>query len=202
MSSGKKFQHTLRSIHGDIQIDDLWTNYFCVSCNLSTAETVVHRSGLLWEAVLASSAVPGVLPPVLKDGELLVDGAIVNNQPGDIMKKLCGGPVIVVNVSPEKELTVDASYREMPSPWAVLWSRVHPFKASIHIPTLSSLLMRTILVGSRKKARDVEKEADYYLRPPLNRFRMDQYARIEEIAEVGYQYAKAQIGEWKMIGRT
>ncbi len=91
-------------------------NYFCVSCNLSIAETVVHRQGLLRKAIHASNAAPGVLPPAIQTGDLLVDGGIVNNQPGDIMKASCGGPVIVVNVSPKKELTVDASLNEMPSP--------------------------------------------------------------------------------------
>ena len=43
--------------------------------------------------------------------------------------------------------------------------------------------------------------ADFYLRPPIDRFRMDDFARIEEIAEVGYAYARKEIRAWKETGR-
>lgn len=54
------------------------------------AETVIHRSGLLWKAVRTSFSLPGVLPPVAENGNLLVDGCVLNNLPGDIMKNLYG----------------------------------------------------------------------------------------------------------------
>jgi NTE family protein len=37
--------------------------------------------GPLADAVLASAAIPGVLPPVERDGRVLVDGGVVNNTP-------------------------------------------------------------------------------------------------------------------------
>ena len=56
---------------------DLVTPYFCVSCNLSRAETVVHDRGLLWLWSRASSSVPGIGPPVPFHGDLLVDGGVL-----------------------------------------------------------------------------------------------------------------------------
>jgi predicted acylesterase/phospholipase RssA/CRP-like cAMP-binding protein len=191
ITSGKKFRKVLQEFFGDRHIEDLWLNYFCVSCNLSTAETVIHRGGDLARAIAASNAAPGILPPIPEDGNLLVDGGIVNNQPGDIMKRVCGGPVIVVNVSPLTELMVNASYREMPSPWSILGSRFNPFRKSIKVPTISATLMRTLMVGSHRKMQEVEQNADYYLRPPLSDFHVD--------VEVGYRYAKEQIATWSVL---
>jgi len=47
---------------------------------LTGLEAVLDR-GPTVEALLASSAIPGVLPPVTIDGRPLIDGAIVNNVP-------------------------------------------------------------------------------------------------------------------------
>jgi NTE family protein/lysophospholipid hydrolase len=199
MTSGKKFRKVLQQYYGETRIEDLWLNYFCVSCNLSTAATVVHRKGALTRAVAASNAAPGVLPPVPEDGNLLVDGGIVNNQPGDIMKRLCGGPVIVVNASPVTALTVDERYRELPSAWRVLGSRISPFRNPINMPTITTMLMQTLMVGSHRKAQEVERHADYYLRPPLSKFHLTDYARIDEIAEAGYRYTMEQIAAWSVL---
>jgi NTE family protein len=52
-----------------------------VAADLVTgAERRIER-GLVIDAVLASAAIPGVLPPVTWDGELLCDGGIVANVP-------------------------------------------------------------------------------------------------------------------------
>ena len=197
LSSGRKFRRVLKEFCGDVQLEDLSCNFFCTSCNLSTSEIHVHRRGALWSAICASNAVPAIFPPVLADGHLLVDGGILNNLPGDLLKPICGGPVIVSNVSPLREVTLDSSYTEMPSAWQVLWSRLNPFKSSIKVPGIPATMIRALMVASNRKSREVEKDADFYLRPPIDRFRLDDMGRVEEIAEVGYQYAKKEVTTWK-----
>ena len=197
LTSGKSFDGALNSFFGDAQIEDLKLNFFCLSCNLSTGRAVVHRKGPLSKAVRASNSAPIVLTPTLDRGSLLVDGGLLNNQPGDVMKELCGGPTMVVNVSPIRGLTVDASLPEMPSPWTILWSRLNPFREAIQVPSMPAMMMRTIMVSSQRKSREVEKAADFYLRPPIQQFRVDDYAKIDEIARAGYEYTCRMIEGWK-----
>lgn len=199
LNSGKKFRRALRSFFGETRIEDLWLNYFAVSCNLSTAETVTHTRGSLRRAVYASNAVPGVLPPALDAGDLFVDGGIVNNQPADILKSQWGGSLIVVNVSPTRELAANPAYEEMPSPWGVLWHRLSPFHDDVNVPKISDIMIRTLMVGSRRKAEEVKELADYYLQPPLDRFKMDDYVKIDEIVEAGYRYAKDHVASWTAL---
>ena len=201
LSSGRTFRRALNTFFGTTNIEDLWLNYFCVSCNLSTNESVVHRRGRLTKCVNASNAIPGVLPPVLEEGEILVDGGILNNQPGDLLKQAGGGQVIVCNVSPNKEMTVDPSLAEMPSAWRVLWKRLSPFHKSPGVPSITALLTRTLMVASQRKSREVESLADFYLRPPVQTFGLTDSLRVEEIAEVGYQYAKQEIATWRATNR-
>ena len=197
LASGARFRRAMKALFGDAAIEDLGLGYFCTSCDLSTGELVVHRTGSLLHAVLASNAIPVVLPPVLSGGHMLIDGGILNNQPGDVLKKFCGGPVIVTNVSPRREATVDAAFSEMPSPWRILRSRLNPFERSIYVPGIAATMMRAVMVASERKSREVELMADFYLRPPVDRFRMDDFARIDEIVQAGYEYARGEVRSWQ-----
>src|SRR5437763_641223 len=62
---------TLRALFGEARIEDLSTPFFCVSADLTRAEVVVHDTGPLWQAIRASCAVPGLVPPVSSGGDLL-----------------------------------------------------------------------------------------------------------------------------------
>jgi NTE family protein len=53
----------------------------CVAASIERAAEHWFSSGPLAEAILASAAVPGILPPVEIDGEHFVDGGIVNSIP-------------------------------------------------------------------------------------------------------------------------
>ena len=52
--------------------------------DLETGESVVLTEGDLVEAILASTALPGLFPPVLWQGRQLVDGGLSNNMPIDL----------------------------------------------------------------------------------------------------------------------
>jgi NTE family protein/lysophospholipid hydrolase len=201
LSSGRRFRSALQTFFGEIEIEDLWLSYFCTSCNLSSGQLVVHRRGRLWWSVSASNAIPGLLPPVLLGGQLLIDGGVLNNQPGDLLKEVCGGPVIVSMVSPRSDLTMDESFTEMPSAWRVLRSRLNPFEKTIRVPGIPATLMRTMSVASERKSREVEQDAEFCLHPPVDRFRADERSKIEEIAEVGYEYTRQEIRTWKENNR-
>ena len=55
--------------------------FHCVAASIERAAEHWFHTGPLIDAILASAAVPGVLPPVEIDGEHFVDGGIVNSIP-------------------------------------------------------------------------------------------------------------------------
>jgi NTE family protein len=63
------------------RIEDLAVPFQCVAASIERAAEHWFESGPLVEAIMASSAVPGVLPPVELDGEHFLDGGIVNSIP-------------------------------------------------------------------------------------------------------------------------
>ncbi len=197
--SSRKFDHVLRTVCGDTYIENLWVNYFCVSANLATAQTVIHQSGPVWKAARASSSVPGMVAPVLEGNNLLVDGGVLDNLPVSTMKTLCGGKVIAVNVSPsqDKNFTLDDSYHRMPSPLEIVRSNFNPFQKTLVVPNIVNLMMRTTMLSSIHRANQVRADVDFYFRPPVDRFGLVEYESFDEIVQVGYEYATQKIKEWK-----
>ena len=105
--TGRKVSTLLHREFGDVTIEDLPLPFFCVSSNLTTGHSDVHRRGTLWRWLRASVAIPGVLPPVMNNGEVLVDGGTMNNLPVDAMRELGRGPVIGCDVGGDRAFTAD-----------------------------------------------------------------------------------------------
>jgi len=82
----------------DVEIAELRLPFLAVTTDLATGEEVRLRSGSLREAVRASCAIPGLLPPVALEGRSLVDGGVVAEVPVKAAREL-GGPVIAVDVA-------------------------------------------------------------------------------------------------------
>jgi predicted acylesterase/phospholipase RssA len=97
--AGAKCNRNLQRVFGERCIEDLWRPFFCVSASLTQAAIYIHEADRVWEAVRASISIPGVFPPVLREGQVLVDGGILNNLPVNLARKRRGGRIIAVEVS-------------------------------------------------------------------------------------------------------
>jgi NTE family protein len=62
-------------------LEELPTPLHVIACDLLAGQEVRISDGPLVDAVLASAAIPGVLPPVEWRGRVLVDGGVLNNTP-------------------------------------------------------------------------------------------------------------------------
>lgn len=182
-----------KEVYGTTDIEDMWLNFYCVSCNLTTRETVIFERGPLWKAVRASSSLPGVFVPVLLDGNVFVDGAIVNNLPGDIMRRRSCQKVIVIDVGSETAFAFQLT--EFPSPWQFLRAQMLPFTSRIEAPNIAALLMRTTEVSSTQKTNEAKRDADLCLRPPIDKYGVLEFRAIDQIVEVGYRYAQQTLEE-------
>jgi NTE family protein len=83
---------------GDARIEDLPVPFQCVAASIESAAERWFSTGPLVDAVLASSAVPGLLPPVLIDGEHFLDGGIVNSIPVSRAVELGARTIYVLHV--------------------------------------------------------------------------------------------------------
>jgi NTE family protein len=69
------------AIHPDTRIEDLQVPFQCVAASIENFAEHWFDQGLLVDAVLASSAIPALFPPVVIDGESFYDGGLVDSVP-------------------------------------------------------------------------------------------------------------------------
>jgi len=195
--SGQKFDDCFNGLFGKTQIEDLWLPFFCVSANLTRASLQVHRRGSLVKSVLASTRVPAVYPPILWDGDLLVDGGIIDNMPVDVMRGYADcGTVIASDVSSVLDLSQVSNYGDRISGWRALAQRFKPASKRLRFPGIFGVLMRIIELGSAARRTQTARMADLYLTPPVEGFGRAEFHRANEIAEVGYRYSSEKIADW------
>ena len=196
--SSRRPKRILAHSFGDARIEDLWLPFFCVSTDLTQAELVVHSAGPIAKWVRASLSVPGVMPPTMSDnGDMLVDGAVLNNVPVDVMRRFTPGPIIAVDVCPSVDLSFGPGNRVTPPPWQLMSSTVERSERRRFVPPIFRILHRAALLHSERQRREAQSEADLYLTPPVSAFDMFDWDAIPELVRIGYRYAVPMIAEWK-----
>lgn len=185
LTSGRRVSRLLHGEFGELAIEDLPLPFFCVSSNLTTGHSEVHRRGPLWRWLRASVAIPGVLPPVMNHGEVLVDGGTTNNLPVDVMRELARGPVIGCDVGADRAFTADGDEMDMPTLWQlVAWfSRRRQRR-----PNIFRILWRAGMVNSAATTMAHRERTDLLLQPPLAEVDMLNWKAFDRAIGLGYEY--------------
>ncbi len=194
---GRRMERLLNE-HAGFQIEDLSIPFFCVSCKLDTGELNLHERGFLPDALRATAAMTGIIPPAVLDRRLIVDGSVINNLPIDIMQQKPVGPIIAVDLSSHSEYRVD--YDSLPSPWAVLRGRYLPFTRKYRVPGLATILLKATELGTLAHLREVGKQADLLLQPPVRKFGLTEIKAFDQIVAAGYEYARDRLHDYLKPG--
>ena len=176
-------------------IEELPLPFFCVSSNLGQGTVRIHDRGPLGLAVRASASLPGVFPPTVVDGQLVIDGGILDNLPVGLMRQRPVGQVIAVDVTSRNNYEVD--YESVPSPWAVLAGQYLPFARRYRVPGFMALLLKATEIGTMADVRAAGLGADLLLRPPVSRFSLTDVRSFDTIVGVGYEYGRQAIADWQ-----
>jgi NTE family protein len=125
---------------------------------------------------------------------LTVDGAVINNLPVDIMQQKPVGTIVAVDLSADQKVMVD--YPAMPSPWAVLRGRYLPFARKYRVPGLSTVLLKATELGTLERVRQLGRQADLLLHPPVRQFGMTEVKSFDRIIQAGYDHARTELAAW------
>lgn len=96
---GERLMAALRGGAADLPIEELPMPFAAVATALLTGEEIWLRTGSTFEAVRASIALPGLFPPVVHEGTLLVDGGLVNPVPISLVRAMGADVIIAVDLS-------------------------------------------------------------------------------------------------------
>jgi NTE family protein len=198
---GTKLRGLLQQALGPQLIESLPIPYFCVSADLITAETLVHRRGAVWSAVLASISIPGLLPPVAVDGRLLVDGGVLDNLPIDVMADEEEGPIIAVDVMRPfgRGGPSGRSRRRLP-PWV---NRRGAAAAGDELPPIAEVLARSTVLGSWRTAEQNRARAALTITVPDDGAGLLAWERMDALVQIGRRAAEAALADGPpgLVGR-
>jgi NTE family protein len=181
---------SLRELTGHAaDAEDLWKTFFCVATNYSQAREQPLVRGDLSHVLRASIAIPGALPPVIGNGDLLCDGGTFNNFPVDRMRELRGvGKVLGVDLGARTARKL--AFDEVPGSLALLLDRLRPRRQRRYrLPSLISYLLNVTILYSLSRQDEARRQTDMYFCPPLARVGLLQWSRFDEIVAKGHEHA-------------
>jgi len=193
MLKSAKLSNFCQTVYGDHRIEDLWVPFFCVSSNLSDGHEVIHDRGLVWLAIRSTISLPGIFSPVpTDDGQLLIDGAVLNTFPVDVMRKRLGwqGELIGVNVSQINEVKHNYDFGTTLSGWSVFWSRINPFRPAREIPRIVETLLRSTDIKGIERLQELKGGLDVLIEPNVVEVSLLDFKSYADIADIGYKAAQ------------
>jgi NTE family protein len=169
LTRGTRIPALLRRAYDGRLVEELPKEFRCVSVDLLSRRAVVHRRGLLADAVGCSMRLPGVFPPYVHDGALHVDGGVLDNLP---VSALSGdeGPRIAVAVGFGGEGAPLSPTQTSSSP---------------RVPGIAETLMRTMMMGSGLAAATTLAQADAVIRPSTRGVGLLEFHQIDQAREAG-----------------
>lgn len=187
---GHKVDARLKEHYDDQMIEDLKLPFFAVSTNLTQGTFQVHTEGLLREALRATISLPGILPPFVSHKQVLVDGAVLNNFPVDVMRDMHRGRIIGVDVAVAPEgLKADDFVNP---PGFIGWTLKHGFKSA---PPIANLLMRAATISvDPNKHRNI---TDILIVPTMKDIELRDWKEYDAAVEAGYNDMRQALADHK-----
>jgi predicted acylesterase/phospholipase RssA len=197
LTSSKRIDRMLRHPDhlGERHVEDAWIPWFAVSTNLSRGRPFVHERGPAWLALRSSIALPGILPPVHHDGDLLVDGGVLNNLPVDAMRERVEGRIVAVELEPKVDLRYEVPVDTTLYGWRVLAGKLNPVRKGRRVPNLVQIVLRAKQVGGDHAQRSVlaQHQVDLYLQPPIEAFGALNFKAGRDLVDSAYEFTAEQL---------
>lgn len=190
LTKGSRIARSAEATFGSREIEDLWLSYFAMSTDLTTSRSHIHDHGSVNLAIRATSAIPGVMPPVPHGDALLIDGGVLNNLPLDVARlRAPAGYLIAVDVAPPRGPGSHGDYGLSVSGWEALRSSLGRGRSPY--PRIRAMLMRSMITASMR-ARDDQVSnglADCYLDLDMRGVSMLEFDDPAGVARRGYESA-------------
>ncbi len=193
--NAKSATTTLIKEFGQQRIEDLPIPFFGVACNLNQSLEVVWQQGEVWRKVRSSVSIPGLIPPMVEDGELYVDGGVVNNLPVDAMRRVLSPRGVVIAVDASSSGPDEQRYH-FPPVFSFVESLLTLLKLknrSYKFPHFGETMLKSLSMGAQLRVEMNRAEADLLIQPTLGTIGMMDVERGQSLIETSYQETKQQL---------
>ena len=168
----------------DYRFEDLLTPTSTVTVDLVSGQRVVRQSGDVVQAVAESINIPGIAAPILRDGQALVDGGVLDNVPANVLKAAGCDYVAAVHIGSKLAPRFAGNASGTPT-------------EKMRKPGIWETLVRVIDVQQKGLARLGSDHCDLLIAPDTSAFPFDDFTRGEELREAGRAEAEAAMPRLK-----
>ncbi len=185
---------------GELEFDQLRMPFAVTAVDVNTGQSVVLNQGPLLEAVLATTAIPGIFPAREWGEHLLVDGGVTNPVPVDVARRLAPGlPVVAITLNypaESEDVPMVAIPNLGPPPLLSMITRLR-ITRSFQVFVRSMDISARVLAEMRLK----QDKPDVIIRPDIHDIGVLDEIDVFNVAERGEQAVDKVIDELHKIVR-
>jgi NTE family protein len=174
------FDPMLRKYLHDWRLEQLALPCLSVTVDLVSGNSIVRERGDAVHAILESINLPVLSVPIVRNGQALIDGGLVNNIPADVLVSMGCNFVIAVSVTAKMETRFCDITPEKPT-------------LSGATPGIVATLLRSLLVQNHSLNAIGVQPADVVIEPDVTGFDLTEFMRAEELAVIGQAAALEQV---------
>jgi NTE family protein len=174
---GKRLRDVFAKWEVGPNLEDADVPIWLIAADVATGATVTLSEGSVADAIRASMSIPGAFDPWRVDGRALIDGAVANPLPTDVLRAAGVGIVIASNVAGQaSELDVAA-----------------------RLPGLGQIMSRVLNTMERERIRSLLPLADVVIRPRVTAANTFDFANNESVIEAGAQAAVERVEDIRSL---
>lgn len=169
--SGERIEEMLRLLTKGCNIEDSKTPIKVVATDIENGKRVVIDKGPLYKGIRASISIPGIFKPVEYLNKLLVDGALVDRVPAEVVRDMGADIVIAVDVN--------------------------SFKPAINVNNIFDILLQTFDIMEKEVLKLRSVDADVVIKPDVSEIGSMQFTKVTEGVLAGEDAMESQIHSLK-----
>ena len=177
-----QFEQMLREELQDWKLEQLAVPCLAVTVDLVTGHAVVRDRGDAVHAILESINLPMLSAPICRNGQVLIDGGLVNNIPADVLTSQECNFLIAVSVTAKIRREFGANTPDTPT-------------LRMRVPSSLQTIFRTLEVQNFNLNRVGALPAEVVIEPDVVDFDLSEFMRAEELSRVGEQAAISQVAK-------
>ena len=179
---GNQFDSMLRKYLDHARMEQLILPLFAISVDLVEGEPLVREADDAVISVLESINLPPLSLPIIRSGQALVDGGLLNNIPANVL--VAKGCNFVIASSVTAKLEKD--FGEIRSKGR---SRSRGFFSTVQV-----IMRQTMIQGHKMNSVGVQ-PADFVIAPDVTSFDISEFTRADEMAQIGETTTNATVAK-------
>ncbi len=211
LMSGRSLYSWFRKHFGNTRFQNTTIPLKILAYDLIRREELVLDGGSIVEALEKSTAIPGVIPPIQKRQQLIIDGGVLNPLPTSVLANYGVKKIIAVNVlqSPEDVALgfdmAERSRREtagvafFKAPFQFLSYRLTRMFGKLFYPNIPDIILRTLQASEYVISLQNARLANVLIHPNLTGISWFELYRVEDLIKRGEEAARQALPQIKKL---